>query len=73
MVQGWANYFCLGSVSKACQTVDLHVGGRLRMWLLAKHKVACVGRKRFTDAATAKLLGLVRLRGRKGSLPWATA
>jgi RNA-directed DNA polymerase len=73
MVQGWANYFSLGSVSKAYQAVDLHVGGRLRMWLLAKHKVACVGKKRFTDAATAQLLGLVRLKGRKGSLPWATA
>jgi hypothetical protein len=43
------------------------------MWLLAKHKVACVGKKRFTDAATAQLLGLVCLKGRKGSLPWATA
>jgi len=73
MVQGWANYFSLGSVSKAYQIVDAHVGGRLRMWLKAKHAVACAGKKRFTDAATAQRLGLLRLRGRKGSLPWATA
>jgi RNA-directed DNA polymerase len=73
MVQGWANYFSLGSVSKAYRIVDVHVGSRLRMWLKAKHKAACVGKKRFTDAATAERLGLVRLKGRKGSLPWATA
>jgi RNA-directed DNA polymerase len=26
MLSGWANYFCLGSVSKAYQIVDNHVG-----------------------------------------------
>jgi hypothetical protein len=73
MVQGWANYFSLGSVSKAYRIVDVHVGSRLRVWLQAKHKAASVGRKRFIDAATAERLGLVRLQGRRGSLPWATA
>lgn len=73
MVSGWANYFSLGSVSQAYQIVDAHVGYRLRMWLNAKHKVRCVGKKRFIDAATASRLGLDRLAGRKGSLPWATA
>jgi len=73
MVQGWANYFSLGSVSKAYRIVDVHVGGRLRMWLQSKHKAACVGRKRFIDTTTAEMLGLVRLQGRRGSLPWATA
>jgi group II intron reverse transcriptase/maturase len=72
-VSGWANYFSLGSVSKAYQIVDNHVGSRLRMWLKAKHKAACVGRKRFIDAPTARRLGLFRLEGRKGSFPWATA
>ena len=43
------------------------------MWLNAKHKVHCVGRKRFTDAATLKRLGVFCLQGRKGSFPWATA
>jgi hypothetical protein len=73
MVQGWANYFCLGSVSKAYPIVDAHVGHRLRMWLNAKHKVHCIGKKRFIDAATGERLGLLRLHGRKGSLPWTTA
>ena len=72
-VSGWANYFSLGSVGKAYRIVDAHVGSRLRMWLQAKHKAACVGKKRFIDATTARRLGLFRLEGRKGSLPWATA
>lgn len=73
MISGWANYFSLGSVSKAYRIVDAHVGNRLRMWLNAKHKVHCVGKKRFIDAAEACRLGLDRLQGRKGSFPWASA
>ena len=73
ILSGWANYFSLGSVSRAYRTVDNHVGHRLRMWLNAKHKVHCVGRKRFTDMATLKRLGVVCLQGHKGSLPWAKA
>jgi RNA-directed DNA polymerase len=73
MVQGWANYFSLGSVSKAYRIVDLHVGHRLRMWLNAKHKTRCAGKTRYISTAEARQLGLEQLRGRKGSLPWATA
>jgi group II intron reverse transcriptase/maturase len=73
MLSGWRNYFSLGTVSGAYRIVDNHVGHRLRMWLNAKHKVSCIGKKRFTDAATAGRLGLFRLQGRKGSFPWATA
>lgn len=73
MLSGWSNYFSLGSVSRAYRTVDNHVGHRLRMWLNAKHKVHCVGRKRFADAATLDRLGVFCLQKRKGSLPWAKA
>ena len=73
MVQGWANYFSLGSVSKAYRSVDAHVGSRLRKWLNAKHQVRCAGKKWYISAAEALQLGLTQLRGRKGSLPWATA
>ena len=71
MLSGWANYFSLGTVSGVYNLVDRHVGYRLRMWLNSKHKVHCVGRKRFIDEATARKLGLDRLSWRKGSLPWA--
>jgi RNA-directed DNA polymerase len=73
MLSGWRNYFSLGSVSRAYRTVDNHVGHRLRMWLNAKHKVHRIGRKRFTDAATLRRLGVFCLQGWKGSLPWAKA
>ena len=73
MVQGWANYFSLGSVSKAYRIVDAHVGGRLRMWLQAKHKAARAGKKRFIDVMTAERLGLVRLQGRPRSFSCAKA
>jgi RNA-directed DNA polymerase len=67
------NYFCLGNVSKAYRIVDTHVGGRLRVWLQAKHKAARVGRKRFTDVQTAERLGLVLLRAGQRQLPCAKA
>ena len=73
MLSGWSNYFSLGSIGRAYRTVDNHVGHRLRMWLNAKHRVHCVGKKRFTDMATLKRLGVFCLQGRKGSLPWAKA
>jgi group II intron reverse transcriptase/maturase len=73
MLSGWANYFSLGTVSRVYNLMDRHVGYRLRMWLNAKHKVHCIGKKRFIDEATALRLGLDRLSWRKGSFPWAKA
>ncbi|HSW45096.1 MAG TPA: hypothetical protein VLM89_05950 [Phycisphaerae bacterium] len=60
-------------LGEAYRTVDAHVGNRLRMWLNAKHKVRGVGKKHFIDAAESCRLGLARLQGRTGSLPWANA
>jgi len=73
MLIGWANYFCLGPVSKAYRAVDTHACKRLRQWLCAKHKVLGPGTKRFPEASLHQRLGLVRLVERTSSFPWATS
>ena len=47
MMTGWANYFCLGPVSKAYDAVDRHAKKRLRQWLCTKRKVPWPGAKSF--------------------------
>ncbi len=70
---GWANYFCLGPVSKAYRAVERHTGRRLRQWLCAKHKRQGSGTKRYPDEFLHEKCGLVRLTKRTASLPWATS
>ena len=43
-LDGWANYFWLGQVSKAYRAVDSHARRRLRHWLCRKHHVGGRGR-----------------------------
>jgi len=73
LLRGWANYFCLGPVSKAYQAVDAHARYRLRSWLRRKHKVRGRGISRFSDDYLYRTLGLVRLGPLTHNLPWAKA
>src|SRR6202008_2450105 len=73
MMIGWANYFCLGPVSKAYSAVDLHARRRLRRWLCDKHKEPRPGYKRFPEASLNSVYGLVQLPHRTAKLPLAKA
>ena len=73
MMIGWANYFCLGPVSKAYQAVEQHACRRLRQWLCAKHQVRRPATQRFPAASLHDVLGLVRLTKRTRGFPWATS
>ena len=73
MMIGWANYFCLGPVSKAYDAVDRHAKKRLRQWLCTKHKVPWPGAQRFPAESLYDVFGLVCLPKRTGSLPRANS
>jgi len=70
---GWANYFCLGPVSKAYRAVEHHTCRRLRQWLCAKHKMQGSGTQRYSDETLYAEFGVVRLTKRTASFPWATS
>jgi group II intron reverse transcriptase/maturase len=73
MMNGWANYFCLGPVSKAYRAVNRHARKRLRQWLCAKHAVKWPATRQFPEASLHDVLGLVRLIERTRSFPWANS
>ena len=72
-LEGWANYFRLGPVSKAYRAIDAYTVARLRRWLCGKHKVEGGGRTRYPDEYFHENLGLTRLGKFTQRLPWAKA
>ena len=70
-LRGWANYFCLGPVSKAYRAVGSHTRQRLRHWLCRKHKKAGTGMRAYPDEYLYETLGLFRLETQTANLPWA--
>ena len=71
LLRGWANYFCLGTVTKAYRAVTAHVRYRLRQWLRWKHKWRGWQYTRYADPYLHDKLGLLRLERRPLNLSCA--
>lgn len=73
MLDGWPNYFCLGSVGRAYRAVMHQTIRRLRQWLRAKHKVRGGRPALWPVAALHADLGLIDRSAKTRGFPWAKA
>jgi RNA-directed DNA polymerase len=68
-LNGWANYFCIGTTWVAYRALDRHAEELLRAFLVRRHKVRTRGTRRFDLKCLHETLGLIRLRNRRSLTP----